>query len=264
MSLLETVLINQFATFTLVLARVGALVMAAPIFGSAAIPIHARAFLVVAITLLISPLVATHPPADMTNLLIYGKYLISEALVGLLLGFGVTLFLSGIQVTGQIVSQLGGTAVAEVFDPTANANVSIYSHLFYFLALAMFVLLDGHRLVMDALLDTYQYIPPGRASLGSTYVEALTTLLSQSFMLGLRAAAPTMTALLLATLVLGLVGRTMPQINILAVGFGLNALLTMGCLFTSLGAVAWAFPEHTVAAVELLRDTLRQSVPPTP
>ena len=264
MSILETLLINQFATFTLVLARVGALVMSAPIYSSAAIPLQARAFLVVAISLLISPLVATHAPADMTNLLIYGKYLVCEALIGLLLGFGVTLFLSGIQVTGQIISQLGGTAVAEVFDPTANANVSIYSQLFYFLALTMFVLLDGHRLVMDALLDTYTYLPPGRASLGSTYVEALTTLLSQSFMLGIRAAAPTMTALLLATLVLGLVGRTMPQINILAVGFGLNAMLTMGCLFTSLGAVAWAFPEQTTGAIELLRDALRHSAPPTP
>ena len=124
----------------------------------------------------------------------------------------------------------------------------------------MFVLLDGHRLVMDALLDTYHSIPPGRASLGDTYVEALTTLLSQSFLLGIRAAAPTMTALLLATLVLGLIGRTMPQINILAVGFGINSLLTMGRLFVSLGTVAWAFPQQMTAAIELLRGTLRNSL----
>jgi len=260
MSLLETLLINQFATFTLVLARVGALVISAPIFGAAAIPIPARAFLVVAISLLISPLVATHPPADMTNILIYGRYLISEALVGLLLGFGITLFLTGIQLTGQIISQLGGSAIAEVFDPTANSNVSIYSQLFYFLALAMFVLLDGHRLVMDALLDTYNTIPAGRATLGQTYVEALTTLLSQSFLLGVRAAAPTMTALLLATMVLGLIGRTMPQINILAVGFGINSLLTLGCLFTSIGTVAWAFPEQVAAALNVLSEALRKSV----
>ncbi|MCH2115153.1 MAG: flagellar biosynthetic protein FliR [Pirellulales bacterium] len=260
MSLLETLLINQFATFTLVLARVGALVMSAPLFGASVIPLHGRAFLVVAISLLVSPLVAISPPADMTNILICGKYLASEALVGLLLGFGITLFLTGVQVTGQIISQLGGSAVAEIFDPTVDSNVSIYSQLFYFLALAMFVLLDGHRLVMDALLDTYHSIPPGRASLGDTYVEALTTLLSQSFLLGIRAAAPTMTALLLATLVLGLIGRTMPQINILAVGFGINSLLTMGCLFVSLGTVAWAFPQQMTAAIELLRGTLRNSL----
>lgn len=260
MQFLETLLVHQFAAFTLVLARLGALIMSAPIFSSAAIPVRAKALMAVAIALLISPVVAMHPPADMTNLVIYGKYLVTEALVGLLLGFGITVFLSGIQLTGQIISQLGGTAVAEVFDPTIESNVSVFSQMFYFLSLAMFVLLDGHRLVMDALLDTYQFIPPGHASLGQTYMETLTTLFAQSFLLGIRAAAPTMTALLLSTLVLGLIGRTLPQINILAVGFGINAMLTLGCLFMSLGAIAWAFPQETTAAVEMMRDTLRQTV----
>ena len=260
MSLLETLLFNQFAVFTLVLARVGALITTAPIFGSAAIPMRAKALLVVAISLLVTPLLAASPPSDMTNLMVYAKYLASEGLIGLLLGFGITLLLSGIQLTGQIISQLGGTAMADVFDPTLNTNLSVYSQLFYFLTLAMFVLLDGHRLVMDALLDTYTWMPPGKASLGPTYVDALTTLLSQSFLLGIRAAAPTMTALLLATLVLGLIGRTMPQINILAVGFGINSLLTLGCLFTTIGAVIWAFPLEATSALDVLREALAQSV----
>lgn len=260
MPLLETFLYNQFAVFTLVLARVGALIMTAPIFGSAAIPIRARALLTVAISLLVTPLLTASPPTEMTNLLIYARYLASEALIGLLLGFGITLLLSGIQITGQVISQLGGTALADVFDPTLNSNLSVYSQLFYFLTLAMFVLLDGHRLMMDALLDTYLWMPPGKGTLGSTYVEALTTLLSQSFLLGIRAAAPTMTALLLATLVLGLIGRTMPQINILAVGFSVNSMLTLGCMFTTIGAIVWAFPLHAASALDVLREALAQSV----
>ena len=260
--MLETLLYNQFATFTLVLARVGALIMTAPIFGSKAVPIQARVLITLSITLLATPLVAAQPPSDMTNLLTYARYLASEALIGLLLGFGITLLLSGIQVTGQVISQLGGTALANVFDPTLGTNVSIYSQMLYFLTLAMFVLLDGHRLLMDALLDTYQWLPPGQASLGSTYVEALTTLLTQSFVLGIRAAAPAMTALLLATLVLGLIGRTMPQINILAVGFGINSLLTLGCLLTTIGAIAWAFPQQAVWAIELIKESLYQAVEP--
>lgn len=260
--MLETLLYNQFATFTLVLARVGALIMTAPIFGSKAVPMQARVLITLSITLLVTPLVAAQPPADMTNLLTYARYLASEALIGLLLGFGITLLLTGIQVTGQVISQLGGTALADVFDPTLDTNVSIFSQVFYFLTLAMFVLLDGHRLLIDALLDTYQWLPPGQASLGTTYVEALTTLLTQSFVLGIRAAAPAITALLLATLVLGLIGRTMPQINILAVGFGINSLLTLGCLSTTIGAIAWAFPQQAFWAIELIKEALYQSVEP--
>ena len=235
--------------------------MTAPIFGTQAAPMRVRALLAVSITLLVSPLLAKNAPSDMTNLLIYAKHLGNEVLVGVLLGFGVTLLLSGIQLTGQIVSQLSGTALSDVFDPTIENNVSVFSQAFYFLTLAIFVLIGGHRMVMDALLDTFTWLPPGTASLGVTYVEALTTLLSQSFTLGIRAAAPAMTALLLATLVLGLVGRTMPQINILAVGFSVNSLLTLGCLFFSLGAVAWAFPQQATAAIDLVRNALHESVP---
>src|SRR6185295_6450118 len=143
----------------------------------------------------------------------------NETLLGLLLGLGIMILLSGVQLTGQIVSQLGGTALAETFDPNIDDNTSVFSQFLYFLTLAMFVLLDGHRLLAEAVLDTYTWLPPGKAMLGESYVTALTALLGQSFLLGVRAAAPAMAALLLATLVLGLVGRTLPQINVLVVGF---------------------------------------------
>ncbi len=259
MIVLENLLLAYLGTFTLVLGRVGALVMTAPIFGSRAIPLVGRALITVIISLLVTPLLANSSSADMTKLLIFSKLLLSEILIGLLLGFGITVLLSGIQLTGQIISQLGGTALADVFDPNVDENVSVFSQLFYFLTLAMFVLLDGHRVTMDALLNTFTHLPPGDASLGESYVEALTTLLGQSFVLGIRAAAPAMTALLLATVVLGLIGRTLPQINILAVGFSVNALLTLGCLFTSIGVVAWAFPQQTSSALDLLTSALLPS-----
>ncbi len=253
---LEKLLLVQLGTFTLVVARVGALVMSAPIFGSRGIPLIGRALIAIMISLLVTPLLATQSAVDMTHMLVFSKHLISELLIGLLLGFGITILLNGVQITGQLISQLGGTALADVFDPNLDENVSVFSQLFYFLTLTMFVLLGGHRLAIDALLDTFKHLPPGEAFLGVTYVEALTTLLGQSFVLGVRAAAPAMTALLLATLVLGLIGRTLPQINVLAVGFGVNSLITLGGLFTSLGVIAWAFPQQTGIAIDLLRTTL--------
>jgi len=256
---LETLILNQLATFTLVLARIGALMMTAPIFGSRAAPMRFRALLAVSMTLLVTPLFTTRPPADITHLLIFARYLINEALVGLLLGLGIMILLSGIQLTGQIISQMSGAALANVFDPTLNNTVSVYSQLLYFLALAMFVLLNGHQLLMEAMLDTYTWLPPGRALFGQSYVAALVTILSQSFLLGVRAAAPAMTALLLATLLLGLIGRTLPQINILAVGFGINTMLTLGILLLSLGSIAWAFPQQTTIAIELLQDAVKEA-----
>ena len=84
------------------------------------------------------------------------------------------------------------------------------------------------------------------------------TLLSQSFVLGIRAAAPTMTALLLATLVLGLVSRTLPQLNVMVLGFGINAIVTVGLLSVSLGAVVWLFQADIEPALDVVAEALRQ------
>jgi flagellar biosynthetic protein FliR len=259
MPLLENFLLAQFSAFVLVLARIGSLIATAPIFGFKSAPMQARALLAVALTLIITPMHSSHAPVDATNMLAFGKFVLNESLVGRLLGLGLTILLSGVQLTGQIVSQLGGAALGEVFDPLMEENTPVYSQLFYFLTLAMFVLLDGHRLLMGALLDTYTWLPPGKALLGDSFLTALTTLLSQSFILGIRAAAPAMVALLLATLILGLIGRTMPQINILVVGFGVNALVTAAILMVSLGAIAWAFPQQAAGSIDVLVSAIKQA-----
>ncbi len=87
----------------------------------------------------------------------------------------------------------------------------------------------------------------------------MTAILTQSFALGIRAAAPAMTALLLATLVLGLISRTLPQINIIAVGFGVNTLVALGTVMLSLGAMAWAFQEQIEPTLDLLQTALLDS-----
>jgi flagellar biosynthesis protein FliR len=243
---LETFLVSRFMVFTLVLARTSTLLMTAPIFGSQGVPRHVRAFIAVAISLLVTPvyLGTTLPPIE--QIADYGHLLANEALTGLLLGLSVNIMFSGIQVAGQIVSQMSGLSIASVFDPAFEEDASVFSQLFYFLTMAVFVAVGGHRLVTEALLDTFAAAPPGHASLGHSFVEVLTNVATQSFALGIRAAAPLLTALLLSNIVLGLVSRTLPQINVIAVGFGINALLALGVLFLSIGAAAWTFQEPTL------------------
>lgn len=241
MPVLETYLVSRFVIFTLVLARTGALIMTAPLFGSLAMPRQARAFLAVAMSLLILPVHLDSSLPPVVNVVDLARLLGNEVLVGLLLGLGINILFSGIQVAGQIVSQMSGLSLFGVFDPGFEEDVSVFSQLFYFLTLAVFVSIGGHRLVIEGLLQTFAWAPPGSAALGESFVSVLINVATQSFALGIRAAAPLLVALLLATIVLGLISRTLPQINIIAVGFGLNSLLTMALLILSIGAVAWTF-----------------------
>lgn len=256
MPALETFLISRFMVFTLVLARTGTLLMTAPIFGTQVLPRRIRALLAVAMSLLVTPaFLGTSMPA-VENTVEYGRLLVNEALVGLLMGLGVNILFSGIQVAGQVVSQLSGLSLADVFSPGFEEDVSIFSQLFYFVTLAVFVAVGGHRIMTQALLDTFAAAPPGHAALGTSFVEVLVGILTQSFALGIRAAAPLMVALLLSNLVLGLISRTLPQINVIAVGFGLNAMLALGVLFLSIGAAAWTFQDPTVDVLQHIREAL--------
>lgn len=242
---LETFLAGRFMVFTLVLARTSTLVMSAPMFSSAGLPRHVRAIIAVAISLLVTPvfLHTALPPVE--QIYDYARLLANEALTGLLLGLSINIMFSGIEVAGQIISQMSGLSIANVFNPAFEEDVSVFSQLFYFLAMAVFVAIGGHRLVIEALLDTFAQAPPGSVMLGADVVEVLSNVVAQSFALGIRAAAPLLTALLVSNIVLGLISRTLPQINVIAVGFGVNSLLALGMLFLSLGAAAWTFQSPT-------------------
>jgi flagellar biosynthesis protein FliR len=253
---LETFLVSRFVIFTLVLTRTGTLLMTAPLFGSQVMPRRVRAILAVAMSLIVAPvfLHTSIPPVE--HFAQYGLLLSNEALVGLLLGLGMNLLFSGIQVAGQIVSQMSGLSLADVFNPAIEEDVSVFSQLFYFLTLAVFVAIGGHRIVIEALLETFAAAPPGHAALGDTYLEVLVGIVTQSFVLGIRASAPLLVALLLSNILLGLLSRTLPQINVIAVGFGLNSFLALGMLCVSVGAAAYTFQEPTIDVLHQLSDVI--------
>jgi flagellar biosynthesis protein FliR len=255
MSWLFEIYLHQFFTFTLVLTRVSGLVMTAPIFGSTDVPARVRALLAVALAVLIAPLQFgvsySHPTSVIGYLVLIG----GELLVGVALGIGIMLLLSGIQLAGLIIGQLSGMQLADVFNPGFDTSVPVFSQILYYVTLAVFVVIGGHRRLIEALLDTYQALPTG-AGFPPSFVDAMTTLLGQSFELGVRAAAPAMAALLLATLLLGLVSRTLPQINAMQIGFGINSFITLGMISLSLGAVAWLFQEQIDPALKLIVSAL--------
>jgi flagellar biosynthesis protein FliR len=256
MSPLETFLVSRFMVFTLVLARTSGLILTAPIFSTLGLPRQVRALLAVTIALLVTPvyLDTSIPPVE--NVGAYAHLMANELAVGLLIGMGMNILFSGIMVAGQIVSQMSGLSLADVFNPAFDENASVFSQLFYFLVLAVFVAVGGHRMMTEALLDTFAWAPPGHATLGNSFVDALQSIMTQSFVLGLRASAPLLVALFISTLVLGLVTRTLPQINIIAVGFGINSLLTLAMLMISVGAVAWTFQQPVIDVLQQLQEAL--------
>jgi flagellar biosynthetic protein FliR len=245
---------TQFLLFTLILTRISGMVVLAPLFGSTFVPVRIRGFLAVAISLLITPLYWNEPFQEPVNNLQLATIGASELTVGLCLGLMLQILFSGLQVAGQVASQMSGMHLANTYDPSYGAEVSIFSRLMHMVALAVFVLIGGHRLALEGILDTFHTVPPGSGFVATGVVETLTAVLSQSFSLGLRVAAPAIVALLMSILVLGLISRTLPQLNVMIVGLSLNAAVMLAVFSVSLGAMAWAFQNEVEPTIDAFKQ----------
>lgn len=254
MPLLDAYL-NQFIIFVLVLTRFTGLAVVAPIFGSRSAPMQVRALFAVAVALLVAPLYWHVTPPQMHSMLELLTLLAQEAIVGLTIGVGMMFLFSSLQLAGFIAGQMSGMQMADIFDPNFDSSVPIYSQLLDLIAMMAFLAIGGHRLVLSALLDTFAWMPPGSAAFSTEMTPALTDLLQVAFIVGVRTAAPIITALLMSMLVLGLISRTLPQLNILAVGFSINAVVMLTAMAAGLGAIVYVFQEQAIAAIEYIRAT---------
>lgn len=256
MSALLNLYLQQLLVFLLVLTRISALVLSAPIFGPRSAPLPARIFLAVALSAILAPVHWNTAPPNPTNLMQLTIALGREAALGLALGLALTIFFSSMHLAGNIIGQMSGLQLADVFDPSFDSNVSVFGQLLDLIAIAVFVAMNGHRRVTEALLDTFQWRPPGGDDFPTSIVDTLSSVVTESLIAGIRAGAPVMISLLLAVLILGLISRTLPQLNIFVVGFNVNAVLALLTLLFSLGTINLIIEQRSEVILEAVREAL--------
>lgn len=228
----------------LILTRISGLVLTAPVLGAREAPMRVRALLAVAMSAVVAPLAWDAPVASPAHIAHLLTLIAGELIIGATLGLGTMIVFSGIQVAGQLMGQVSGMALGDVFNPGLNEEVHSISQLLFYVTMAVFVIVGGHRQVVVALMDTFVALPPGAAVAPAGTLDTLVNLMEQSFLLGVRAAAPALTALVLATVVLGLIARTLPQLNALALGVPLNTTVALGALAISIGTMVMVFEDH--------------------
>jgi len=252
MEFLLSIYTDQFLVFLLVLARVSGLVAIAPMWSSQAIPGRVRAFVAIGISLIITPLWWHTPVAVPENVIHLAILIASEFAIGLSLGLAVMICFVGIDLAGETLGQMTGMRLANTASPDYNASMSVFSQFLHMLMLAVFLIAGGYRYLLDVFFQIFERMPPGRAQMSMQVVEALTEILGYSFALGVKLAAPIVLVLMLSLLVMSLIGRTMPQFNVLAVGFGVNSLVMLGACLLSLGILVRVFQDQSFRAIDLL------------
>jgi len=247
-------------TFLLLFTRVVCVLMTAPILGTRTVPIKYRLLLAGLISMAAFPLATAHTMTLTGNTIqpaAIVSALMSEIVIGILLGLGVTILFAAAQAAGSVLAQMAGVQWPTQADPDSGEATSAVSHLFAMISLAAFALMGGPELVLGALLQTCVELPLGSSLATSDVVNLLTQLLQQSFLLTLRGVGPGVAALLISTIVIGLISRTYPQMNTLGLGLNSNQLVLFLAIFLTLGSSVWLFVDDLDLTLAMILDTLR-------
>lgn len=241
-------------TFALVASRLGGLIMFQPMLGALSIPARMRAMLVLGLAAVVTPIVSLRQdmPSDAWMVAIACA---QEFALGILLGLSVRLCFLGLQIGGTLIAQEAGLAYGQTIDPTTDYEQDFLSVFYVQLASVIFLIVGGHRVLVTAALDTFESIPLLSATTDLDAAnDLLFSALSLGTELGLRIAAPIVLTMLLVNTVLGFLSRSMPQLNLMTVGFSLKTLVTLGLLAVAIPAGMDAFLDSLQEVTDWIGD----------
>lgn len=210
--------------------RISAMMVVAPIFSAPGFNLRARVLLSVLIAALVAPSISL--PANFELISLMGLVVaIQEIGVGLMIGFILQLAFGAIVFGAQAMSMTMGLGFAMAVDPQNGVQVPVVAQLYVILGTLLFLAVDGHLALINAVARSYDFVPAGSVSISPASFSALISLGSIVFAGGILLALPVMTALLLINLAFGIITRTAPQLNIFAVGFPVTILAGLFIMF---------------------------------
>ncbi len=247
-----TSLIPLALTWLLVLFRLTGIFIFAPMYGSRTIPVRIKVLFSIVLSfyvfaalywprgedavMRISPVTALNAP-----LWSLAGVVVAEMMIGLIIGFGANLPVIAMQVAGRVVDQQLGMGLGGVLNPDLDDQSGIVGEFFFIVALALFLILGGHRVLLSTLINTFDHVPLGAFRPDGHMLDLIVGLLASMFELALRVAGPLLCLVFLGTVAMGFIARTVPQINILSIGFPVRILVGMVVITAALSSEVSAF-----------------------
>jgi flagellar biosynthetic protein FliR len=270
-------LLDHLPAWLMVLFRLTGIFLLAPMFGSSSIPRLVKVMLVVGLSLCVYPMlmgtgqVATASlvgiiDASGIDLWRLAPLIAGELLLGYVVGYCASLPLIGMQLGGQIMDQQMGVSAGGVFNPELDAEMGVAGQVLFMSGLAIFLVVGGHHAILLTLIGSFEAIPigmfvappeaPGSLGTGVSIhdgVHLVLGLLTVAFDMALRIAAPMLCILFLLRVAMGFIGRTVPQMNILSVGFIFYILVGLMIWIVGAGTGLIVFRDTMVETLQQMK-----------
>ncbi|MEC1522181.1 flagellar biosynthetic protein FliR [Neobacillus niacini] len=225
-------ILNLVPIFLLVFVRLTSFFVTAPLWMERQIPAPFKWGSAFFISLLVVGLIQPEQMIEMDSTFIL--LILKEVLVGLCLGFFTNLLLYAVQLAGSFIDLQSGFAMATMFNPQTGIQENLTGRFFYIIAILFFLSIDGHHLLMRGVLASYQWIPidswlPGGVSENLVHLSLL--IVKDMFWIALLIAAPVVTTIFLVDIALGILAKTVPQMNLFVVGIPIKMAVHFIVLF---------------------------------
>jgi len=252
----EAQLSAWLAAFIWPFVRIGAMMMAAPVLSSRQTPVMFRISFVLVLTWVLVPVLPMPPVVDAFShqaLVI----LLQQILIGVIMGFILQMVFAALIFGGQVIAYSMGLGFASMMDPQNGVQVPVVSQFYLILATLLFLVLNGHLVLIDILAQSFHTFPVALNGISQNGLEAVIGWASRMFAAGLLMALPIMAALLLVNLGMGMIGRAAPQLNIFAVGFPMTILVGFVLIWITLPDVMANFSELLQEGLLLMQQILQ-------
>ncbi len=235
--------LDNVVIFLLTTFRIGGLFIAAPILGHSSIPMMVKIPLSLILGYFIFPYASAQPLVMEPGLMPLLTLAVREFLFGLVIGFLFQIIFLGVEFGGGLIGYQIGFAMVNIIDPTTSANVPIIGQFKILIATLIFLLINGHHVMLQALFDSFKLVPLGRVSLTPVALTEVMKFAGAAFTVGIKVSAPVIVTLFITDVCLGIIARTMPQMNILVVGFQVKIGVGLLILAISLPVFNYVFTQ---------------------
>ncbi len=227
--------------FVLVLFRLAGLFIVSPLLSSTAIPMRFKLLISMMLASVVYPVLPrelqTPPALDLGVLL---PMAVAEALIGFVLGTLASVPLLCLEASGTLMGQQMGFGLARVYNPEMDAEVDLIGQLMFWLGFGGFLAVGGLGQLIGAMVYTFKCVPIGGSSLIAAPLDGFSSLLQSGLELSLRVSAPVAAIILLLVIIFGVIGKTMPQMNVMNIAFTFKVAAGLGIIALSTLSIATA------------------------
>lgn len=250
MELINYIGLDNVVRFALLFARFSGLVAFFPFFGHMKIPVVVKTAMVVVFTLIMLPF--SNPiNFEVTTLTLFLS-LISELTLGFMAGLTLYLVFGMLELAGMQISFVMGFTMANVMDPQTGKSSPLLAQFFTLVALTLFLAFDGHHMMLLLYYKSLQTLPLGGFYPDVSMWEYISKGTLNLFVFGFILSFPIKAMSILADVIFGMLMKTMPQFNLLVVGFPIKIMISFAVMIATLGAIFSVFKSHIIEVLENL------------